>query len=100
MFGTLERLYRDIKEVQLHFGEVIAKKLADGRDSAMLSQDLSRIECEMPLTVTIEQMEYQGLVREGLKTGLEQLGFRSLIKRIFGEEEKKPKVPDNQMGLF
>lgn len=100
MFETLERLYRDIKEVQTHFGEIVAKKLADGRDSAMLSQDLSRIECEMPLAVTMEEMEYQGLLREELKEELEELGFKSLIRRIWGEEDKKPKVPDNQMGLF
>ena len=26
MFGSLERIYRDIKEVQVHFGELMAKK--------------------------------------------------------------------------
>lgn len=102
MFGTLERMYRDIKEVQIHFGELVAKKLADGRDSAMLSRDLARIVVDMPLTVTMDQMEYHGLNNEGLKELLTELNFKSLIKRIFpGEiEEKKKKVNENQMGLF
>lgn len=99
MFGSLERMYRDIKEVQVHFGELMAKKLADGRESAMMSQDLSRIVTDMPLTVKLEEMEYQGLQGETLKAKLEELGFRSLIKRIWGEE-KKEKKNDNQMGLF
>ncbi len=99
MFGTLERIYRDIKEVQVHFGELTAKKLADGRESAMMSQDLSRIVTDMTLTVEMEQMEYWGLEDIVLKEKLEELGFKSLIKRIWGEE-KKEKKNDNQMGLF
>lgn len=98
MFGTLARIYRDIKEVQVHFGELVAKKLADGKDSALLSQDLSRIVTEMPLTVLLSEMEYQGLQGQSLKAKLEELGFRSLIRRVWGEE--KSKIRDNQMGLF
>ncbi len=102
MFGTLERIYRDLKEVQVHFGELTAKKLADGRESAFLSQDLSRIVTDMPLHTTMEEMEYRGLQGETLKAQFEELNFRSLIKRVFpGElEQKKQKISDNQMGLF
>ena len=93
MFGSLERIYRDIKEVQVHFGELIAKKLADGKDSAFLSQDLSRIVTDMRLNVTMEEMEYRGLQGQALQVKLEELGFKSLVRRIF---------PDltNQIGLF
>lgn len=99
MFGSLERIYRDIKEVQTHFGELTAKKLADGRESALMSQDLSRIVTDMPLETKLEEMEYRGLQGQALKEKLEELGFRSLIKRIYGEEAKKSKN-ENQMGLF
>lgn len=99
MFGNLERIYRDIKEVQTHFGELTAKKLADGRESALMSQDLSRIVTDMPLETKLEEMEYRGLQGQALMEKLEELGFRSLIKRIYGEEAKKSK-DENQMGLF
>lgn len=99
MFGSLELVYRDIKEVQVHFGELVAKKLADGKESAFLSQDLSRIVTEMELETDLEKMEYTGLLREGLKSKLEELGFRSLIKRIFGEDRKLEKTT-NQISLF
>lgn len=99
MFGSLERIYRDIKEVQTHFGEITAKKLADGKESAWLSQDLSRIVTEMPLKTKLAELEYFDLKNEELKSKLEELGFRSLVKRIFGEATKQ-KLPDNQMGLF
>ncbi|EKD80498.1 MAG: hypothetical protein ACD_40C00074G0006 [uncultured bacterium] len=109
MFGTLERIYRDIKEVQVHFGELTAKKLADGKESAWMSQDLSRIVTDMRLTIKLEEMEYNGLQampsgRQGdsLKVKLEELGFKSLIKRIFGDpaSSKDSAGASNQMGLF
>lgn len=99
MFGTLDRIYRDIKEVQTHFGDLVAKKLADGKESAYMSQDLSRIVTDMKLAASDEEIEYKGLQREELKVELEDLGFKSLIKRIWGEEKKDKKI-DNQMGLF
>lgn len=100
MFGTLERIYRDIKEVQLHFGELMAKKLSDGKESALMSQELSRIVTEMDLTVTLPEMEYKGLQGQSLQVKLEELGFKSLVKRLFGETEEKKKINENQMGLF
>ncbi len=102
MFGSLERIYRDIKEVQTHFGEITAKKLADGRESAFLSQDLSRIVTDMSLSCNLPQMEYRGLQETALKEKLEELGFKSLLRRIFpGEaEEKKKKINENQISLF
>jgi DNA polymerase I len=100
-FETLERLYRDIKEVQLHFGELTAKKLADGKDSALLSQDLSRIVTDMPLSVTMKEMEYRGLESEELRAKLEELNFKSLIRRLFpGAVEPKKRKNENQISLF
>ena len=100
-FGSLERIYRDIREVQTHFGELIAKKLADGKDSAFLSQDLSRIVTDMPLSVTLDEMEYQGVASEELKAKLEELNFKSLVRRIFpGVGDTKKSKNENQISLF
>ena len=103
-FGTLERVYRDIQEVQIHFGELVAHKLMNGKDSAFLSQELARIVTDMQLPLDPEELVYQGLAQPSLRVALEELGFRSLIKRIWKEEQHeratKPKVDTNQMGLF
>lgn len=101
MFGSLERIYRDIKEVQTHFGELTAKKLADGRDSAFLSQDLSRIVTDMSIETTLDQMEYHGVASPELKAKFEELNFKSLVKRVFpGEFETKKNKNENQISLF
>lgn len=103
-FGTLERIYRNIQEVQIHFGELVAHKLMNGKDSAFLSQELARIVTDMQLPFDPEELVYQGLAQPGLRAALEELGFRSLIKRIWKEEQHeragKPKVDTNQMELF
>ncbi len=100
MFGTLERIYRDIKDVQVHFGELTAKKLADGRESAMLSRELSEIVTDMPIEIKEEEMQYEEGWSEEFRAKLEELGFKSLIRRVWGEAEKKSKVNQNQIGLF
>ncbi len=74
----------------------------DGKESAFLSQDLSRIVVDMQLSISLDSMEYQDVKSDLLKTTLEDLGFKSLVRRIWGDEERtiKSKVSDNQMGLF
>lgn len=101
MFESLERIYRDIKEVQVHFGELMAKKLADGKERAFLSQDLSRIVTDMTIDVALEQMEYRGLQGQALQVKLEELGFKSLIRRVYGPTSPMASLGvTNQMGLF
>lgn len=101
-FGSLERIYRDIKEVQTQFGELTAKKLADGRESAFLSQDLSRIVTDMPIKISLEEMEYKNIATDEVKDKFEELNFKSLVRRIFPDsaEESRKKKNENQMGLF
>lgn len=102
MFGSLERIYRDIKEVQTQFGELTAKKLADGKDSAYLSQDLSRIVTDMPLKISLDEMEYKSFATEEVKQKFEELNFKSLVRRIFPDshEDNKKKKNENQISLF
>ncbi|MBP9669784.1 hypothetical protein KBD75_00065 [Candidatus Woesebacteria bacterium] len=102
MFDSLERIYRDIKEVQTKFGELTAKKLADGKDSAFLSQDLSRIVTDMPLKITLEEMECKNFATEEVKQKFEELNFKSLVRRVFPDshEDNKKKKNENQISLF
>ncbi len=101
MFKTLKDLYNNINEVQAQFGELIAKKLADGRDSAFLSQDLSRIVTDMDIPIELDNMSLKEYANDNVRNLFESLGFKSLVRRIFpGAEVLKKKVNDNQMGLF
>ncbi len=101
-YGRLETIYAAVEEKNDRLNPKVYEKLLAGRDSAFLSQDLSRIVTDMPLRIELNEMEYVDIKKELLKNTLEDLGFKSLVRRIWGDEEKtvKSKVPDNQMGLF
>ncbi len=100
-FKTLEQIYDHIEEVD----DNLKQKLISGKDSAFLSQDLSRIVTDMPLSIQLSDMEYVDIKKDLLKTNLEELGFKSLIRRIWGDPTP-PKGSagarnnENQMGLF
>jgi DNA polymerase-1 len=97
-FGTLENLYEHIDQVP----EKQRVKLIDGKDSAFMSQDLSRIVTDVSLDGTIDDWVYTTVATDAVKAKLEELNFKSLLRRLFPweEEQKKKKIPDSQMGLF
>lgn len=103
-YGDLASIFANLANIPTNQRE----KLVAGKDSAFLSQDLSRIVTDMPLKLTLPEMEYKSLQGESLKVELEELGFRSLIRRIWGDPTSpkgsagagRNKIPDNQMGLF
>lgn len=96
-YKTLEGIYAHIEEIP----DKVRGKLSEGKESAELSQELATIVCNVPLGENIKT-EYTGLDKEELKESLLELGFKSLVRRVWPEleETKKKKIPDNQMGLF
>lgn len=109
-FDNLQAIYKavnsksEIRNPKQILNPKIIEKLINGKESAFLSQDLSRIVTDMKLSVQMEEMKYMGLQGQSLKVKLEELGFKSLVKRIFGETDPpSPKGSGgarNQMGLF
>ena len=103
-YDTLEEIYKNLdnSEFRIQNSETLKIKLIANRESAFLSQELARIVTNIEMGLKDEEMEYHGLVREELKTELENLGFKSLLRRIWGDSEKEKitKKNDNQMGLF
>lgn len=102
MFGSLERIYEELNSPIPNSQILKLKdKLVAGKESAFLSQDLSRIVTDMTIAVALEQMEYRGLRGQALQVKLEELGFKSLVKRIFGPTSPMASLGvTNQMGLF
>lgn len=99
-FGTLENIYAQMHNLT---NEKLREKLEKGKESAFLSQDLSRIVTTMELPVTGEEMEYRGLNRQELREKLEELSFKSLVRRLWPPDPTSSETTlgaSNQMGLF
>lgn len=104
-FGSLERIFREIRErrERRDIGETILKKLREGEESAFLSKKLARVVTEVPLEFDLEKCQVAGFDKEKGREFFKELGFRSLIRRVSGEEDKKGqknKKDERQQELF
>ena len=77
--GSLDGVYRDIDGITPPSAQ---KKLAEGKESAYLSQFLSRIKCDVPLGIGIDDLSYRGIDGSKLKPLLTELELYSMIKRL------------------
>lgn len=89
-FKTIENLYKNISDESI--GEKTRAKLLANKDMAFLSKDLARIKKDVPMEISLSKYQWGGYDPRKAKDVLEELGFKSLIKRIPGleNEEKSP----------
>ncbi len=88
--GSLDGLYE-----HLHDGEIkgaTLTKLENGKENAYLSQFLARIKTDVPLGITVTDLERKDVIRAEMKPLLTELELSSMIKRLGLDkdvEEKK-----------
>ena len=83
-FGGLDGLYQGLADSSLTEGT--KQKLENGREMAYLSQTLARIDCSVPLNITLLDCAYNGIKKQELHRLFSELDFLALIKR-FGLED-------------
>ena len=82
-FGGLDGLYERLADSSLTAGT--KQKLESGKNMAYLSQTLARINCDVPLDITLSDCAYGGMKRAELYNLFVELDFLALIKK-FGLE--------------
>lgn len=102
-FGSLENLLDNTDQLKGKLQE----NLINFREQGILSKHLARIMIEVPIEYEEEKLKTTQPNRALLEPLLEELEFRTLRKRILGEEEPvvakvkaSPKVDTNQMDMF
>ena len=102
-FGSLENLLDNTDQLKGKLQE----NLVNFREQGILSKHLARIMLEVPIEYEEEKLKATPPNRALLEPLLEELEFRTLRKRILGEEEPvvakvkaSPKVDANQMDMF
>ena len=79
-FETLDSIYETLSDAPLT--PSVKRKLEDGRDSAYLSQYLAKIERNVPLTISIDDLKYDGYKKAELREQFERLEFTALISKF------------------
>lgn len=102
-YGSLENLLDNTDQLKGKLQE----NLVNFREQGILSKHLARIMLEVPIEYEEEKLKATPPNRALLEPLLEELEFRTLRKRILGEDEPvvakvkaSPKVDSNQMDMF
>ncbi len=96
-YGSIEQLYDHLDEIKGKLKE----KLENDKENAFISKKLATIILDVPVAWDPEELTLSPRDDKALKSILEDLEFRSIIRRLFGEgaAQRTPK-PGEQLSLF
>lgn len=96
-YGTVENLYQHINEVT---PQGIQKKLIESVEMAYMSKKLATIITDAPVRFNAEECLFKLTVSDQLVEFFTKLNFKSILKRLGVDLEKKKEVNSNQLNLF
>ena len=85
-FGSLDGIYENIDDERIKKG--VREKLLRDKEMAYLSKKLVTIEKNAPIGKTLEDIEYKGPDRQGLKRKFTELELNSFIAKLHLNEER------------
>lgn len=87
-FTTLENVLDSVDKVS---GKKLKEKLEEHREQAIMSKKLATIDCDAPLTISINDIDYEGFDLKKVIDIFKELGFNTLLEKlgeeVVGEEE-------------
>lgn len=93
-FGSLEKIYETIQKENLTISDSkhpllkgsVLKKLAEGQQDAIMSQQLAKIECHSPITVDVDACLLKAYKKDDVVKIFEELQFNSLMRSLPADE--------------
>ena len=92
-YDGIDHLYKHLKDID----PKVAKKLEDGKESAIMSHKLATIVTDVPIEFDVDKMSKWSVSSNKVLDVFNDLGFKSLAKRV--EELGKKRVEENQLRL-
>ncbi|MEB2773828.1 DNA polymerase I [Algoriphagus sp. D3-2-R+10] len=97
IYGTVEELVKNTADLKGKQRENVENFATQG----ILSKELATIKCDVPITYIKEDLKYEGINEEKVRTIFTELEFRTLASRVFKGTDKIAAVQKNdQLGLF
>lgn len=96
-YGDLKTIYKNLKKIK----PLLAQKLQDGQENALLSQKLATIITKVPLKLDLKACLVHDYDHQKAIKLFEELEFKSLINKLPGfKKEKEKRTENNQMSLI
>jgi len=102
----LLKIYDTVENLVAHSHELKGKQKENVENfgqQGILSKELATIDINVPLEYNSEEMLYSGPDEEKVKALFEDLEFRNMMKRVFGEDpvpQKSTKAVQSQLSMF
>ena len=93
--GSLDGVYENIENAGLT--NSVKNKLAVGKDSAYLSQTLARINCQVPLGITLDDIANRGINKPEAKSLFVRYELLNAIKKLGLDKEESDASPAAQV---
>lgn len=91
-YGTLDNVYASLDTAKLT--NCVRTRLGDGKDAAYMSRDLAKIFTEVPISASLNDMEYHGMDRARTFELMQKLEFSAFIKRFGLNAERNIELPN------
>lgn len=86
-YGSFEKMYKNINSLP----PKIAEKLATDAEQAALAKKLATIVTDAPIKLDLKECSMAKFSMEGARSAFEELGFKSLVKRLQAKGAEAPK---------
>ncbi len=94
-FKHIEDIYENIDKVE---SKSVREKLIASKDNALMSKKLVTISTDIPVPQDVEFYKLQGYRTDDLRALLQELGFRSFEKTLFGESAPAASTTSSYMS--
>ncbi|MCB0364850.1 MAG: DNA polymerase I [Bdellovibrionaceae bacterium] len=94
-FKTLDGIYENLDKVS---GKALKEKLTNNKDEAYLAKKLVTIVLDADGEWTLDQLKLKPIDKEGLRSTLMELGFKSFEKNLLGEASPESSGEDSSTG--
>ncbi len=95
-YGSVENIVASADELK----GALQKRIVEFGQQGILSKQLATIKTDVPIDHNEQQLLYSGPNEDVLVPLFDELEFRSLSKRVFGETAAKKAADSAQLGLF
>lgn len=96
-FESLDKLYESFAESALTAG--VKTKLENGKDNAFLSRTLAKINCEVDLGLTLDDLSSEGINKKEMLELCKKLEFSALIKKFELDSPEEKEAVSSEIEL-